>query len=47
MYVARLLGFRHFIPPYATAQPSDVLRGLNYASGAAGIREETGNNLVS
>ena len=23
-----------------------LLRGVNYASGAAGIRDETGNNLV-
>ncbi|ONK57765.1 uncharacterized protein A4U43_C09F3860 [Asparagus officinalis] len=44
-FLARLLGFRHFIPPYATAQRSEVLRGLNFASGASGIREETGNNL--
>ncbi|WOL14296.1 GDSL esterase/lipase [Canna indica] len=43
--LAQLLGFRSFVPPYAAAQRSDILRGLNFASGAAGIRAETGNNL--
>ncbi|XP_074577917.1 GDSL esterase/lipase At1g33811 [Curcuma longa] len=43
--LAQLLGFRSFIPPYAAAQRSDILKGLNFASGAAGIRDETGNNL--
>ncbi|CAI0419415.1 unnamed protein product [Linum tenue] len=43
---ARLLGFQNFIPPFARARaPREVLRGVNFASGAAGIREETGNNL--
>ncbi|XP_038989521.1 GDSL esterase/lipase At1g33811 isoform X2 [Phoenix dactylifera] len=40
-----ILGFRSFIPPYATARGDEVLRGLNYASGAAGLRSETGSNL--
>ncbi|CAM0880343.1 unnamed protein product [Alopecurus aequalis] len=40
------LGFRPpLIPAYAMAQPADYARGLNFASGAAGIRQETGNNL--
>ncbi|KAM3197350.1 hypothetical protein ACQJBY_072795 [Aegilops geniculata] len=40
------LGFQPpFIPAYAMAQPSDYARGLNFASGAAGVRPETGNNL--
>uniref|UniRef100_A0ACD5VKW9 Uncharacterized protein n=1 Tax=Avena sativa TaxID=4498 RepID=A0ACD5VKW9_AVESA len=40
------LGFRPpLIPAYAMAQPADYARGLNFASGAAGIRPETGNNL--
>ncbi|KAK1264090.1 GDSL esterase/lipase [Acorus gramineus] len=43
--LAQLLGFRNFIPSYALAQSSSILRGLNYASGASGIRDETGNNL--
>ncbi|XP_040385705.1 GDSL esterase/lipase At1g33811-like [Oryza brachyantha] len=44
--LADMLGFRPpLIPAYAAAQPSDLARGLNFASGAAGIRSETGNNL--
>uniref|UniRef100_A0A0E0ML94 Uncharacterized protein n=1 Tax=Oryza punctata TaxID=4537 RepID=A0A0E0ML94_ORYPU len=44
--LADMLGFRPpLIPAYAMAQPSDFARGLNFASGAAGIRPETGNNL--
>ncbi|XP_073149989.1 GDSL esterase/lipase At5g45670-like isoform X2 [Henckelia pumila] len=34
-----------YIPPYATARGQDVLRGVNYASAAAGIRQETGGLL--
>ncbi|KAG6583934.1 GDSL esterase/lipase, partial [Cucurbita argyrosperma subsp. sororia] len=40
-----LLGFDDYIPPYATARGRDILRGINYASAAAGIREETGRQL--
>ncbi|KAG9456912.1 hypothetical protein H6P81_001420 [Aristolochia fimbriata] len=43
--LAQLLGFSDFIPPYAITRGSALLRGVNYASGAAGIRDETGNNL--
>ncbi|XP_073013835.1 GDSL esterase/lipase At1g33811 [Typha latifolia] len=43
--LAQLLGFRDLIPPHAVARGAEVLRGLNFASGAAGLREETGNNL--
>ena len=45
-FAAEILGFRNFIPPYARARGPEILRGVNYASGAAGIRDETGNNLV-
>uniref|UniRef100_A0A6N2MEP1 Uncharacterized protein n=1 Tax=Salix viminalis TaxID=40686 RepID=A0A6N2MEP1_SALVM len=41
----KILGFTHYIPPFATAQEADILSGLNYASGAAGIRDETGQEL--
>ncbi|RRT48073.1 hypothetical protein B296_00034526 [Ensete ventricosum] len=44
--LAQLLGFGGFIPAHAVAERAGMLRGLNYASGAAGIRDETGNNLV-
>ncbi|GLU06693.1 hypothetical protein SLE2022_236990 [Rubroshorea leprosula] len=43
--LAQLLGFRNFIPPYERTRGPAILRGLNYASGAAGIRDETGDNL--
>ncbi|KAF8411102.1 hypothetical protein HHK36_003641 [Tetracentron sinense] len=43
--IAQLLGFDDFIPPYAQANDQDVLRGVNYASAAAGIRDETGQQL--
>lgn len=43
---AELLGFDDYIPPYATASGQQILRGVNYASAAAGIRSETGRQLV-
>ncbi|XVF40246.1 hypothetical protein PTKIN_Ptkin01aG0096700 [Pterospermum kingtungense] len=43
--VAELLGFDDYIPPYSTARGRQILGGVNYASAAAGIREETGRQL--
>ncbi|XP_075496926.1 LOW QUALITY PROTEIN: GDSL esterase/lipase At1g29660-like [Primulina tabacum] len=43
--VAELLGFDDYIPPYATARGRQILQGVNYASAAAGIRQETGQQL--
>ncbi|KAH6759467.1 GDSL-like Lipase/Acylhydrolase superfamily protein [Perilla frutescens var. hirtella] len=43
--VTELLGFDDYIPPYATARGQQILRGVNYASAAAGIRAETGRQL--
>uniref|UniRef100_A0A7N2LS61 Uncharacterized protein n=1 Tax=Quercus lobata TaxID=97700 RepID=A0A7N2LS61_QUELO len=43
--IAQLLGFDKLIPPFATASDSDILQGVNYASGAAGICQEIGNQL--
>ncbi|XP_074578427.1 GDSL esterase/lipase At5g45670-like [Curcuma longa] len=43
--IARLLGFNDFIPPYATTRGRALLSGANFASAAAGIREETGRQL--
>ncbi|XP_030944447.1 GDSL esterase/lipase At1g29670-like [Quercus lobata] len=40
--IAEHLGFNNSIPPFATARGQEILKGVNYASGAAGIREETG-----
>nr|CAN79113.1 hypothetical protein VITISV_007009 [Vitis vinifera] len=39
---AEFLGFNDSIKPFAIANGRDILEGVNYASGAAGIREETG-----
>ncbi|XP_009769554.1 GDSL esterase/lipase At1g29670 [Nicotiana sylvestris] len=43
--IAEQLGFNGYIPPYATARGRDILGGVNYASAAAGIRDETGRQL--
>ncbi|KAG8385374.1 hypothetical protein BUALT_Bualt03G0036400 [Buddleja alternifolia] len=43
--IAELLGFDDYIPPYANARGRQILRGVNYASAAAGIRQETGQQL--
>ncbi|KAL3820208.1 hypothetical protein ACJIZ3_006113 [Penstemon smallii] len=44
-FLAQFLGFDKPIPPFATASGSEILKGVNYASGSAGIRDESGNNL--
>ncbi|KZV33101.1 GDSL esterase/lipase-like [Dorcoceras hygrometricum] len=43
--LAQLLGFPNYIQPYAAVRGRVLLQGANYASGASGIRDETGNNL--
>ncbi|KAM5587829.1 GDSL esterase/lipase [Rosa sericea] len=43
--LAEFLGFETPIPPFATTEGQDIVKGLNYASGAAGIRAETGSNM--
>lgn len=43
--IAELLGFENYIPPFVQARGQDILSGVNYASAAAGIREETGQQL--
>ncbi|CAN6443567.1 unnamed protein product [Victoria cruziana] len=42
---AELLGFQDPVPPYSQATPQMLLKGANFASAAAGIREETGRLL--
>ncbi|GKD52647.1 GDSL esterase/lipase-like protein [Tanacetum coccineum] len=39
------LGFDDYIQSYANASNRDILSGVNYASAAAGIRDETGQQL--
>ncbi|KAL5704084.1 hypothetical protein ACHQM5_022557 [Ranunculus cassubicifolius] len=43
--LAQLLGFPNVIPSYVEARGIAMVRGVNYASGASGIRDETGDNL--
>ncbi|XAR66623.1 Triacylglycerol lipase [Bertholletia excelsa] len=43
--ITELLGFSGYIPPYATARGRAILGGVNFASAAAGIRDETGQQL--
>ncbi|CAL5214242.1 unnamed protein product [Lathyrus oleraceus] len=43
--ISDLLGFDHYIPPYANTNGTDIVQGVNYASGAAGIRNETGTHM--
>ncbi|KAI3810323.1 hypothetical protein L1987_19935 [Smallanthus sonchifolius] len=43
--IAQLLGFDKFIPPFATAKEKEIVTGVNYASGGAGIRDETAEHL--
>ncbi|WZZ75642.1 hypothetical protein YC2023_087012 [Brassica napus] len=45
--ITELLGFDDYITPYSQASGEDILGGVNYASAAAGVREETGRQLVS
>ncbi|KAI5447608.1 hypothetical protein KIW84_015171 [Lathyrus oleraceus] len=43
--ITKLLGFEKFIPPNANTSGADILKGVNYASGSAGIRDESGIQL--
>uniref|UniRef100_A0A803N1A0 Uncharacterized protein n=2 Tax=Chenopodium quinoa TaxID=63459 RepID=A0A803N1A0_CHEQI len=45
--LAEILGFVDYIPPFSgsSSYVGDFLKGANFASGAAGIRDETGNYL--
>ncbi|KAF1881898.1 hypothetical protein Lal_00038540 [Lupinus albus] len=43
--ISQLLGFENFIPPFANTTGSNILKGVNYASGSAGIRNESGTHL--
>ncbi|KAI3743733.1 hypothetical protein L1987_56798 [Smallanthus sonchifolius] len=41
---SQFLEIDDFIPPYATATIKQFSKGVNYASGGAGIREESGHH---
>ncbi|WRX35031.1 GDSL lipase/esterase - like 10 [Theobroma cacao] len=44
--IVEYLGFQNYMPPFARAQGRSILKGVNYASGSAGIRDESGKQLV-
>jgi hypothetical protein len=46
LVAAQLLEFEEFIPPFANINGSDILKGVNYAAGGAGIRSETSMTSV-
>lgn len=47
LLLGQLLGFEDFIPSFINAQATDnIVNGVNYASGSAGILKETGKHLV-
>ncbi|KAI3497067.1 hypothetical protein L1887_39448 [Cichorium endivia] len=43
--IGQFLGFVNFIPPYINATDQEIITGVNYGSGGAGIREESGRQL--
>ncbi|KAI3743731.1 hypothetical protein L1987_56796 [Smallanthus sonchifolius] len=45
MALSELLDFDDFIPTYATITDQQISKGVNYASGGAGILPETGSHL--
>ncbi|KAK8630271.1 hypothetical protein V6N13_079071 [Hibiscus sabdariffa] len=43
-FIVKLLGFEEYMPPFAESEGKNVLNGVNYASGASGILDETGKH---
>ncbi|XVE98811.1 hypothetical protein REPUB_Repub03eG0140900 [Reevesia pubescens] len=43
--IVQLLDFQEFIPPFATARGKEILKGVNYASGSAGILNQTAEQV--
>ncbi|RDX73102.1 GDSL esterase/lipase, partial [Mucuna pruriens] len=43
-FISEYLEFKEPIPPYANTSDSDIHKGVNYASGAAGILRESGKH---
>ncbi|GMI95168.1 hypothetical protein like AT1G29670 [Hibiscus trionum] len=43
-FIVKLLGFKDYMPPFAESEGKNILNGVNYASGAAGILDETGQH---
>ncbi|GAB2212433.1 hypothetical protein Droror1_Dr00020399 [Drosera rotundifolia] len=45
--IGDLMGLENYILPFSNASGQQILQGVNYASGSAGIRNETGQHVVS
>ncbi|XVF69960.1 hypothetical protein PTKIN_Ptkin11bG0122800 [Pterospermum kingtungense] len=43
--IVELLGFKHYMPPFAESKGKNILNGVNYASGSAGILDASGKQL--
>ncbi|GMI74205.1 hypothetical protein like AT1G29660 [Hibiscus trionum] len=43
-FIVKLLGFEDYMPPFAESEGKNILNGVNYASGAAGILDDTGKH---
>ncbi|KAE8660284.1 GDSL-like Lipase/Acylhydrolase superfamily protein, putative isoform 2 [Hibiscus syriacus] len=41
-FIVKRLGFKDYMPPFADSEGKNILNGVNYASGAAGILDATG-----
>ncbi|XP_027157151.1 GDSL esterase/lipase At1g29670-like [Coffea eugenioides] len=44
-FIAELLGFEGYMPPFANIKGQDITKGVNYASAASGILDQTGRQL--
>ncbi|KAK8506389.1 hypothetical protein V6N13_016407 [Hibiscus sabdariffa] len=44
-FIVERLGFEDYVPPFAELGRKNIFNGVNYASGSAGILDETGGNL--
>ncbi|CDO96911.1 unnamed protein product [Coffea canephora] len=44
-FIAELLGFEGYMPPFANIKGQDITEGVNYASAASGILDQTGRQL--
>ncbi|XP_071933510.1 GDSL esterase/lipase At1g29670-like [Coffea arabica] len=44
-FIAELLGFEGYMPPFAKIKGQHITKGVNYASAASGILDQTGRQL--
>jgi len=43
--LGELMGFDDYIPSFASAESNNIINGVNYASGSAGVLKKTGRHL--